>query len=1039
VHPSRSGQPRRACRVLVAAAGYGKSTALRQWYPANASGWHRGVGARPLARLVIDAVAAGERQVVVDDLPRLPAEAVPALLDALDELPDAVTVVLSSRWPLAAPAARWLGRGLWTELGPADLALGPDQVADLVSDEYGLADPDVAERLHDLTGGWPALVHLAAETLRLEGVPGGPLLPAIAHPGGPLATYVAEEVLAALPPEVLRLVRHVGELAPVGADLCRALGHRRADETVRLLSRTGLLTRTGPLAGVPGGPAPDRRIVPAVAEVARHGQRRPSAQRTAATATVAAAWYDQNGPPVSAARAFRQAGDDSGCARVLDAHGDAMVGAGQGAAIVELVTALPEPLRTRRLKLLYGDALRTLGSVDAAARAYDAVAAAEPEWDAGLAWRMGRIHYQRGDANAALAAFARGVAPDRPTPDAALLLAWTSHAHLLAGDVDLATAHAKRAVSVAAAAGHDGALATSHLSVALCLGESGDTAGSAEQYALAQPIAERTGDIVLLSRIFTNRTHQLLRQARYADALATAEKSGRYAAAAGYTSLRAIATNNEAEALTMLGRYDEAVKKYEAALTRYQRMGSRRFVWAQLGLGDVYRRLGWREQARAAYEDAVRVAEEAGNAQVLTPALAGLAMVRLDDDPKAAADDAERAARDASEEIVGSALLAQGWVALHGGDAGRAGMLATEAARTARAQGDRAGLADALELRAATEPDPGRVRGALHEAHAIWNEAGATVEAARIQVLLGRLPDAGTDDRLGGLVAAELLAKAGTPADRAGGSRAGLTAGVEQQAGGDVVVRALGRFEVHLGGGAVPSSQWQSRKARDLLKILVARRGRPVPRGELCEMLWPDDDPDRTGHRLSVLLSIVRGVLDPAKSYAVDHYLVADQASIALDVSRLRIDVEDFLAHVAHGRRLAESGALAQARTVLVAADAQFRADAFEDEPYADWTRPLREETRAAHLSMLRMLAQTSRVTAGPEAAVGYLLRLLEKDPYNESAHRGLVRTLVASGQHGEARRAFARYGEQMRAIGVRPPDEAVLSPARPAAPVTPR
>jgi two-component SAPR family response regulator len=81
----------------------------------------------------------------------------------------------------------------------------------------------------------------------------------------------------------------------------------------------------------------------------------------------------------------------------------------------------------------------------------------------------------------------------------------------------------------------------------------------------------------------------------------------------------------------------------------------------------------------------------------------------------------------------------------------------------------------------------------------------------------------------------------------------------------------------------VPASQWQSRKARDLLRILVARRGRPVPRGELCELLWPEDDQARTGHRLSVLLSIVRGVLDPAKAFANDHYLVADQSSIALE------------------------------------------------------------------------------------------------------------------------------------------------------------
>ncbi|WP_216592270.1 hypothetical protein [Verrucosispora sioxanthis] len=45
------------------------------------------------------------------------------------------------------------------------------------------------------------------------------------------------------------------------------------------------------------------------------------------------------------------------------------------------------------------------------------------------------------------------------------------------------------------------------------------------------------------------------------------------------------------------------------------------------------------------------------------------------------------------------------------------------------------------------------------------------------------------------------------------------------------------------------------------------------------------------------------------------------------------------------------------------------------------------------------------------------------------------MRTLVTGGQHGEARRAFARYRAAMRAIGVRPPDEIILAPRATAVP----
>ena len=77
-----------------------------------------------------------------------------------------------------------------------------------------------------------------------------------------------------------------------------------------------------------------------------------------------------------------------------------------------------------------------------------------------------------------------------------------------------------------------------------------------------------------------------------------------------------------------------------------------------------------------------------------------------------------------------------------------------------------------------------------------------------------------------------------------------------------VAVEALGRFRVLREGVAVPRSAWRSRKARDLLKMLVARHGRPVSRDALIEALWPEEDPARCANRLSVALSTLRGVLD---------------------------------------------------------------------------------------------------------------------------------------------------------------------------------
>ncbi len=90
----------------------------------------------------------------------------------------------------------------------------------------------------------------------------------------------------------------------------------------------------------------------------------------------------------------------------------------------------------------------------------------------------------------------------------------------------------------------------------------------------------------------------------------------------------------------------------------------------------------------------------------------------------------------------------------------------------------------------------------------------------------------------------------------------------------------------------VQLGEWPSKKARDLLKILVARRCRPVARVQLLDLLWPDQGESVASPRLSVALSTVRSVLDPAKQYSPDQFVGADRATIWLDGDQTAVDVE---------------------------------------------------------------------------------------------------------------------------------------------------
>ena len=132
------------------------------------------------------------------------------------------------------------------------------------------------------------------------------------------------------------------------------------------------------------------------------------------------------------------------------------------------------------------------------------------------------------------------------------------------------------------------------------------------------------------------------------------------------------------------------------------------------------------------------------------------------------------------------------------------------------------------------------------------------------------------------------------------------------------------------------------------------------------------------------------------------------------------IDLERFLRAAAEGiRRDAEGdeGCVA----ALSAAEAIYTGDPFEEDAYEDWVQAIREEARVAHVSVTRTLADHAARGGDHDAAVRLLLRVLERDPFDERAHLRLVRSLRAAGRHGEAHRAYRAYCNRMEEVGVEP------------------
>jgi DNA-binding SARP family transcriptional activator len=410
-----------------------------------------------------------------------------------------------------------------------------------------------------------------------------------------------------------------------------------------------------------------------------------------------------------------------------------------------------------------------------------------------------------------------------------------------------------------------------------------------------------------------------------------------------------------------------------------------------------------------AYREAVAVAEASDDTQTLVPALTGSALIQVTTDPEGAEETARRLLSLPSAVGLLPGNLTVGWVVLHAGDPEAAAGFAQAALAEASQRHARAWLAEALELSALSMS--GNRQAQLHEAASIWQEIGNPIRLQVNRIVQAHLFGSPFTEQL----ARSALRSLGVQEDAYG--IAGPLHAISPRTGEHPVhVHVLGTFVLSLNGRPVTSSEWPSRKARDILKVLAGRGARGIRREALADLLWPDDaDP---GSKLSVALSQLKRVLDPDKAYGPDHFVHTDRVSIRLDMANVAVDVAEFVVAAQESLAAARAGS-DEAIEMLEAAAAMHTGEFLEEDIAEDWPADIRDEVETLGNEVIRVLAFALQNGPDPERAVPWLARLLTYDPFDESIYAALMRVLSAAGRHGEARRHHHAYVLRMREIGV--------------------
>jgi ATP/maltotriose-dependent transcriptional regulator MalT len=631
--------------VVIGVAGWGKSAAVASWVGDSPTVWLRPDGSdadingflrtvqealrphlsNPAARPSLDrngeaAVAAVAEDVcgwlgrflhedvvlVLDDLQGLPPNTdLARLVDGLcRHAPARLRMVLVSRQELPFSLDRLRGQGLVAEIHAPDLAFNVSDVALLLETTVGLDPPGLPRRIWERTGGWPAAVYCAVEMLR--GVPVEQRLARVefvARPGERFHNFLTEEVLSSEPEHIRALLHRLSVLGEI-----RSAPDRAPDDVLRTLAE---LTRRGLVTGSSDGSGRWSLVRP-LADYFTYESDLPVTQRVRLHATAAQECI-RRGAYADAVRHLVAAGDHEACVTLLIGHGDALVNSGRADAVLEAGRLPREHLQNPTVLRVLGRARQARGQWTTALECFRRAGLDGPRLEPALAWCAGLVAFSRGELRAVLGLTGRARLVGEDTAEATQVLTLAAAAHRMSGNLPAAHAAKTRASTAARRSGEGRVRAALHLVMAMVDAAEGDHRQAAVNFSIGATSAEAEDDLLQSLWIQICRAFHTLDQGAPRLALAEVQSPLRMSRKCGDPFLTAHALTTSGRAKVRLGMLESAQADLAGAVDLFQRISSRFLAWPLAGLGDLYRVRGQPVRARAAYEEALALAEPGGD------------------------------------------------------------------------------------------------------------------------------------------------------------------------------------------------------------------------------------------------------------------------------------------------------------------------------------------------------------------------------------------------------------------------------------------
>lgn len=218
-------------------------------------------------------------------------------------------------------------------------------------------------------------------------------------------------------------------------------------------------------------------------------------------------------------------------------------------------------------------------------------------------------------------------------------------------------------------------------------------------------------------------------------------------------------------------------------------------------------------------------------------------------------------------------------------------------------------------------------------------------------------------------------------------------------------VQTLGAFRVWRGENEIGAREWQRKKARQLLQLFIARRGRLIEREEIFELLYRGVSPEAAARDFKVALNALNHVLEPARGDAEPAFIVREGSAYGLRTDAdVWIDADEFTRLIARAEASSNETMLEAYRRALALYHDDFL---IVEARYDDWAIAERERLFALYLRAADRLASELLARGANDECIEWCEKILARDRCWEHAYRLMMQAYAARGERVQVRRVF--------------------------------